>query len=379
MDRNKLELHVGSLIRLPETDAPVLSCYVPVKDGKLANRRALDERIREIGQSLESEERPLFDEAIAAVDGWLENLHPEAKGAAVFSREGTQPFFLGLQFRVPLPTWLVLDSTPNIYHLVELKETYDRYIVVIATETVAQILEVNLGSVTQQVWFERPEFRGRVGREWTKGHYASHRRDRSRRFLEEQIELVKRLAAAGGHSHLVIAGEPQSIDIIRRALPQALRRSIVDVGRASGDESRADVLAQTLAPFIAARECEQLATSDRLFRELKTGGLAIAGADAALRALGHAQADKLILSRDWDPVPGWRCTDCDAIGAGAAVLALCPQCGAAEIQRFDAREEMVKLAEQQGCEIEITAEERLTRIGGVGMLLRYRSYSSAGA
>ncbi|MBW2287263.1 MAG: host attachment protein [Deltaproteobacteria bacterium] len=373
MDRSKLGLHVDRLIHLPETETPVLSCYLPTEGGEPADRPALNVRLREIRESVVDEERPLLDEAIAAADSWLGQIHPESKGVAIFARGGSQPFLLGLQFRVPLPTWVALDSTPNIYHLVELKETYDRYIVVIVTETVTRILEVNLGSVTQQLWFDRPELRRRVGREWTQAHYESHRRDRSRRFLKEQVELIKRLAEAGGHTHIVIAGAPREVGVIRRTLPSALRKRIVEVGHASGNEAPTDVVARTLAPFIAAKGREQIATSDRLFRELRTGGLAVAGGGVALRSLGRAQVDTLILSGDWGPIPGWRCATCDEMDVGLFVPDPCPRCGAADLQYFDAREEMVKLAEREGCGIEIVAEERLTRLGGVGVLLRYRS------
>ena len=46
---------------------------------------------------------------------------------------------------------------------------------------------------------------------------------------------------------------------------------------------------------------------------------------------------------------------------------------AAELQDLDVKETMVKLAEQQGCTVEVVNQsEPLTRLGGVGCLLRYR-------
>ena len=38
-----------------------------------------------------------------------------------------------LQFAVPLPNQLRVYPTPNIYHLVELKDAYERYLMMIAT------------------------------------------------------------------------------------------------------------------------------------------------------------------------------------------------------------------------------------------------------
>ena len=51
-------------------------------------------------------------------------LSSTSKGLAVFARAGEPPFFLTLQFQVPVPNWIAVDSTPNIYHLVELKDTH---------------------------------------------------------------------------------------------------------------------------------------------------------------------------------------------------------------------------------------------------------------
>lgn len=41
---------------------------------------------------------------------------------------------MALQFRVPLPTELAVDTVPHIYRLVELKDVYHRYGLVISNE-----------------------------------------------------------------------------------------------------------------------------------------------------------------------------------------------------------------------------------------------------
>ncbi len=114
-------------------------------------------------------------------------------GLAIFARSRRQPFFLPLQFRVPLPNWVSVNTTPNIYHLVELKDTYRRYVLLIFREESARILGVNLGAVMEDVWKQSPELRERVGREWTKEHYQNHRRERTTRFINELIRILNRL------------------------------------------------------------------------------------------------------------------------------------------------------------------------------------------
>ena len=106
MDQDKLELHVRNLIDLPETEAPVLSCYVRIAAGEVAEWPALEERIRTLRRSLLADKRQLsaFLEALAPAQASLRGLDPEAKGAAVFSRGGEQPFLLPYSAEIPSAT-----------------------------------------------------------------------------------------------------------------------------------------------------------------------------------------------------------------------------------------------------------------------------------
>jgi len=59
--------------------------------------------------------------------------------------------------------------------------------------------------------------------------------------------------------------------------------------------------------------------------------------------------------------------------AGGDKPAACPACGSDKLQNLDVREALVRMAEQQGCAVEVVTEsEALMRCGGVGCLLRYR-------
>ena len=292
---------------------------------------------------------------------------------AIFSRAGGEPFFLPLQFRVPLPNWMAVDTTPNIYHLVELKDTYHRYVVMISTEESVRIYEVNLGAVTEQLWKQRPELRKRVGREWTKEHYQNHRRDRAQRFIKEKIKILEQVMSAGGYTHLVLAGHPTITSRVRSELPKHLAEQLIDVVPASGRTPVSDVVKATLASFIEQEEKESRATAEEIERQIRTGGLAVIGTEASLQALRRGQADMLVMARSYSPEPGWKCTACGFMGSQPERPKACPECEAAELQDLDVRETMVKLAEQQGCTVEVVNQsEPLTRFGGVGCLLRYR-------
>lgn len=75
-----------------------------LKKGRIDDRIAFEEQIRSLKESVSGKAWGDLRDALDPVDQYLaEELLPDAIGAAIFSRAGEDPFFLPLQFRVPLP------------------------------------------------------------------------------------------------------------------------------------------------------------------------------------------------------------------------------------------------------------------------------------
>ena len=374
MELKNLQKHVRTLATLPETDAPVISCYLTLHNGRVKDRNAFDGQVRPLLGGLTRQAQQDIEDALDPIGRYLaEELQPEAKGVSIFSRAGGDPLFLPLQFCVPLPNWMVADRTPNIYHLVELKDTYHRYVAMICSEMRARIIEVNVGSVTAQLWAQRPELRQRVGREWTKEHYQNHRRDRNQKFVKEKIEVLEKLMSAGGHTHLILAGHPAISGRVRSELPKHLAAKLVDVVPASSSEPISDVVQATIASFVAAEENESRATAEELSRQLRTGGLAVAGTGPTYRALYRGQADVVVIGRQYEPGFGWACDECSYTDVDSEKPVACPKCDARALRDFDIKGAIVRIAEQQACTVEVVNESAaLQQLGHVGCLLRYR-------
>jgi rubrerythrin len=375
MDLKILQKHIRMLVTLEETNAPVISCYLTVGDGPSSWRTAFDQRLQVLRRSLRGDTRWDFEAAVGRIEGYLgRELAPESKGVAIFARGGEKPFFLPLQFQVALPTWLVVNSTPNIYHLVELKDTYHRFVVMLFTTENARILEVNLGAITEAIWRERPELRKRVGREWTKEHYQSHRREQTDKFLKEMLAVLDGLMRAGGHTHLILAGNAWETARLCQALPKRLSAKLIDTIPASGNDQISDVVAATLALFIDVEEQESQAMVEKLQHEIVSDGLAVVGEKETLQAVHTGQADVLIIAKACSLAKGWLCTGCATLTAGAMAPRQCAHCGAAKFRTVELREELVRLAEQNGAMVEVVQQsDRLMQLGGVGALLRYRT------
>jgi len=374
MELKNLQEHVRTLATLAESDADVISCYLTLEKARLDNRDLFEGQVWSLKQGLARKSLRRFEEALERIVEYLKTeLLPDARGVALFSRSGEEPFFLPLQFRVPLPTWVAVDITPNIYHLAELKDTYHRYVVMISTEESVRILEVNLGAVTKELWEERPGLRKRVGREWTKNHYQNHRRDRTEKFIKEKINILGRLMSAGGYAHLILAGAPRMTARVRDQLPKHLRTKLIDAVPAALKTPVADIVEATIASFIEDEENESRLAVDEVIRAVRAGGLAAVGTGPTFQALEQDRVDTLLLAQGYEPDPGWQCVNCGRMEVEATKLVKCPRCRTGEFRGFDVREEMVRVAERNRCDIEVVElSDLLMLFGGTGCLLRYR-------
>lgn len=375
MELSTLQKHIRTLVTLEETNAPVISCYLTLGEGAPAWRTVLDQRLYLLRRSLRGDTRWDFEEALKQIEEFLHTeLRPDTKGVAIFARGGEKPFYLPLEFQVPLPNWIAVNSTPNIYHLVELKDTYHRFVVMISTPASARILEINLGAITDELWRERPALRKRVGREWTKEHYQSHQREQTDKFLKEKISVLDDLMRAGGYTYLILAGNTWQTARLRQALPRRLATKVIDTIPTAGNEHISDVVAATLALFIEAEEVESQAIATVLIQEILSDGLAVVGTMPTLTALQAGQVDVLVMTKLYTPPSGWCCKRCTGLTAAPTMPLHCANCGATTFRRVEIREEMVRLAEQQGASVEIVQQsDQLLQIGGIGALLRYRA------
>jgi len=373
MELKILQQNIRKLITLEEKSDPVISCYINLEKGVSGYRNVLDERLTFFKKNLSGESLLSFEAAIKRIEAYLKyETIPAARGAAIFSRIGGENFFLPMQFRVPLPNWFRIDSTPNIYYLVELKDNYSRFIIMISTTESARILEVNLGAITAQLWKERPELRQRIGREWTKRHYQSHRRERTEQFIKEKINIVDKLISAGGHKYLILAGNPTLTAKVKKLLPNHLKEKLVDTLTASAKDFNSDIVDAAVSAFVEWEEKESQEMVDILQEEMFTHGLAVLGSKNCYNAVKVGQADRLILAKKIQSEAAWKCTECGEAYVKYNKPQRCQECGKEKFIETDIREELVKLAEKSGCPVEVVNySDFLMAQGGVGCLLRY--------
>jgi hypothetical protein len=352
----------------------VISCY--------ANARQLSDptiflQFRKQARLLRKTVRPDglagFEQALKQINERLTGgSKRDSEGVAVFARGGCDPFYLTLEFRVPLPNRLSISSTPSIYHLVEIKDTYDRYVLVLIDQRSTRILEIHLGAITKAILANRPDIGRCVGKSWTREHHQSHERELAHRHVKGIAGIVDGLLSTRAYAHLVLAGNPEMIAILRSALPKRAASKIIDVIPASTSDCSNDVIAATLRSFVEREQEESLATVERLQNAICSHGLAVAGTHATLNALQHRQVDVLVIAQEYVPEPAWKCSACRRLSIEGRRPKVCAHCGYARTREVDLKEEFARLAEISSCGIEIVhSSETLIRLGGVGCLLRF--------
>ena len=379
----ELERQVGVLACVEETDAPFVSCYLNLEDGQTGWREALEERARMIRRILKGNDLADLEESLTRIEEWMSaNLLPEAKGVAIFVRGSFGgSFMLPMQFAVPLPNWIAVYPTPNIYHLVELKDNYHRYLLLHAMPDRACIMEVNLGAASIRAWINEPELSARVGKEWSRPRYQINQSHRGDRFVHRKIAILQQLMRSDAHTHLVLAGDPEITRHLRRALPKDLAPKLIHLPPADDLDQQTDVVMATLARFIEHEEQESQSLAQRLIDGLRSQNLAAAGTAETLDALRWGEVDTLVMTGDYQPDPGWVCIACKTLGTEVPERPECPCCGERAVRPLDVKEAMLRLAAQSDCPVEVVEEcDELQSLGGVGCLLRsHRSTKHASA
>lgn len=370
----ELRDHIQSLAKVPVSDTPFISCYLKVDPKESPWSVELEKQSVQLKKLLSGKALQDFEESLTEIKQWLsKHLQPKAKSVAIFVRgHHGGKFWVAMQFAAPLPNLITIHPTPSLYHLIELKDNYHSYVLLIAKKNYAYILEVNLGEATIQSWLENPDLYKHISTEWSKLHFQVHKEDRGTEFHKQKTKILRKLMAQNELSHLVIAGDPEVINSFKHYLPLDLRKKCVDIIPIFESDQPLDIVNATLSSFIDYEEQESQHIADKLVEELYGQNLAVAGTADTFDALLWGEVDTLVISSQYDPAPGWRCHSCKKVGFNALENSdECPYCQHQELQSVNMKEAILRLASQQDILIEVVGHsDLLLSVGGVGCLLR---------
>lgn len=366
MDLKVLEQHLRALALAPPAAAPVVSCYV--------NRESRDWRGKFDAQAEAlraafpaGEGRRWFDEALVRVKNHLRRPAPVgSRGAAVFARGGAAPFFLPLEFRVPLPDLVSASRLPRIFPLAAVRDNYHRFVLFHTTGDAIRILGVEVGSVARQICDRRIDPRRFLR--------ACGPEQQARRLdlIREGIALLEEFLRRGGYRHLILAGSGPWFALLRQAMPRRLAVRVLDTIPAIESDAIMDVVQAAAMSFTEREEEESSALVALLYEELESEGRAAAGLDAAMEAVSSGVAEMVLIDSRFVPPARRSCLRCGRSSPDSGGPFICPHCGAAPCLPADDREALVRAAIGAGVHVEIVNHsDALMRLGGVGCLLRH--------
>jgi len=293
-----IDAHLLAIIRTELNDDPFFSIFLD-----LSTQESAEAQLRDLVKSVrpvipEDQLYELFRAESCILDLMGDRLRNEHKGLAFHFRGGKTPVAFAIAFHLPLKPLIVADRMPNIVPLIEMRDAFDRYVVLISTETQARILEIVLGTVTREAWLSRPDLRQRVGREWTREHYRNHRKHRDTSFVREKVEVITELMRKRGYSHLILAGAKDRIAAVERALPPGLRNRIVDICNLNVEDRREKIVRETIGLFVEEEMRESLGTMERLKNALLSSGGAVVGLEGCEKALSLGLVETLVIARN---------------------------------------------------------------------------------
>jgi peptide chain release factor subunit 1 len=306
------------------------------------------------------------------VQAWLDTDFDESNRGVVIYTEVGGDWFEALQFPVPVQNRLVVADRPVIGPLAQVLRDYEHYGVILLDREHVRILSVYLGTLLDEL-----EFRGDriipTPHDVQAGGYSQSRFQRRkleemRHFFKDFAEEVERFVARYQPQQLVLMGTDENVARFRDFLPQQVQELIVHTGPAPVDGPAPEILAR-LEPHLRA---EQERHGQELIEQVRDRAahdyLATAGLQGTLTALQEGKVDTLLLAKDGQ-VQGARCTQCGFVFVRE--VNRCPYDGSEQLEPVDVMEEMVRLAQQQGADIQFADANAIADLRGAAALLRF--------
>ncbi|MFT6861493.1 MAG: ribosomal protein L7Ae-like RNA K-turn-binding protein [Akkermansiaceae bacterium] len=337
---------LNRLSDIAPSDSPLISCFINLTENLQATLQLFDRQAKDMARHFVGSRLVDFQDAYGEIRKYLTDSVPKgSRGAAIYARWGKRPLLIPLDFKVVLETKLVVDTLPHIYPVIETRDTYHRFAIVIVTEKEARIVETVMGAVTQEIFTERPELRERLGREWTRERFQKYRDEQNDRFMKQKIEILDELMQRRGHNHLVIAGSPKMVARLTKSLPTRLKDKLITTLFANPSNGIYPIVVEALEVFTAYEHIESHDRVSQLQSAILSAGLGVAGSEETQKAIAQGYADMLIINK--------------------------------ELPDSELRERLVRLAIRNDVPIETVKDsDVLEELSGVGCLLSYRPHSN---
>jgi hypothetical protein len=387
---------LGELARLRSGSEPIVSLYLDVRwrDEQQRERVRLfvQERARAILHHY-AEGAPGRDglartlERVQALVAGLaaQELEIGRSGLALFACEALglwRPLFFGRR----VENELSVNGTPHLTKLARLAEEVLPVIVAVTRKEGADMYEVRLGDVDLEGSVRGPVPRsdrdtfnpgsGKPGR-----YYEREKKDerREENFVQKNRRLaaeeVTALFSRSPRARVVLVGTAEAVAAFERELPERVREEVVArVPRPreweSADGVRRDGVKGLAERALSREREEERREVDAVIGQALRGALAVAGPEDVVLALNEGRVHTLVIEEDFART-GFRCDNCDALGATVEAAEVCPFCGGDVRAVPQLREALVAKTLAEGGRVEVVPHgNKLHSYRGVAATLR---------
>jgi protein required for attachment to host cells len=372
----------GLLAVEPEEDSPVLSVYLNVDQGLAVNlnrgfEAALKGLLQRTEKKLRSEsEKRGFEEDSKRVVSFVSDYQPEAKGIVIFC-DASRDFFWHRSLEVVLENGIHWSRRPYIRTLLEARDEFERYGVILADRARARLFKVFLGEIEEikEALAQADVHRfDASGTDQLRSQMSFQRRadEHARRHLKNVADQMDKLGEKHRFDRLVLAGTQEVVGELKNLLSDRLKKSLVGAIALPIDAGSAEILRET----VALQEEYERKGEESLVKNLLTSAaknqLAVTGLTATLEGILDGRIRQLIYVHGFLE-EGAECRQCGSLFDSP--LDQCPRCDGGVRRLEDLLEAMVVRVASGGGSVEqvrgTAAEELARKAGGVGAYLRF--------
>jgi peptide subunit release factor 1 (eRF1) len=251
------------------------------------------------------------------------------RGMALFSAS-EQGLFRVFSLGMPVKDRLVLDEAPYLVPLLEAMHRQRRYLLVLTDTHRGELYEAAWGhtQLLQQIEEAVPRRQRSAGERWGKQQatIARHREDHVQHYRNALGRAIEQTWPTAPFRGLILLGDQDTVDALRRSLVTAIASRVVHAGRYSWARRKPDLDATVQTVLDAAFRAHDAALLEEFERRLREHYLIAAGPQEVINALRNGQVGYpgyLVLEPDRGQVAA-RCTRCESLFT--TIYPTCPVC-----------------------------------------------------
>jgi peptide subunit release factor 1 (eRF1) len=365
-----------------QTDSPVLSVYLNIDQSQAVNlNRGFEAALKSLLQKAEKEirnesERKSFLEDAQGVVSFVNDVEPDAKSLILF-HDASRDYLWNRSLEISLPNAVHWQSRPYIRPLLEARDEYQRYGVILADRARARLFIVVMKSIEEirEAWAEADVKKfdaSGTDQMLSQMNFQRKADEHAKWHLKNVAERMEKLADRYKFDSLILAGTHEVVSELKHLLSDRLEKSVVGTLSLPIDAQVAEILEETIDLQEKHERVGEMQLVDKLLTAAAKNHQAVTGLTATLEALLDGRIRQLIYTERYASQGG----DCQQCGAlFESPLEQCPRCEGEVREVQDLLESVVVRVAGEGGIVEQVrgdAAEALTRhAGGIGAFLRF--------